>query len=154
MAEFTPVNAAREKFGCNESVSTKDNVISPLKEDSSFTSIVDEKDIHEKAALYYLEQRPVWCHLYKACNSHLSQAGNFGTREGKNNRQSRKPMKFRTNDSKRWNSNEIKFQQFMRRFPFETSNEARAAHQRTRTCLDWSLATRLENRKSDEWGEE
>ncbi|GBM92965.1 hypothetical protein AVEN_203922-1 [Araneus ventricosus] len=58
-------------------------------------------------------------------------------------------MKFRTNDSKRWNSKEIKFQQFMRRFPFETPNEARAAHQRT--CLDCNLATRIENLKSDEW---
>ncbi|GBM12671.1 hypothetical protein AVEN_46156-1 [Araneus ventricosus] len=81
---------------------------------------------------------------HKAGNSHLFQTGNFGTREGKNNRQGRKPMKFRTNDSKRWNSNEIKFQQFMRRFPFETPNEATTAHHRT--CLDWNPATRLENR--------
>ncbi|GBM70676.1 hypothetical protein AVEN_270783-1 [Araneus ventricosus] len=59
-------------------------------------------------------------------------------------------MEFRTNDPNRWNSNEIKFQQFMCRFPFETPTESKAAHQRT--CLDWNLATRLENRKSDEWG--
>ncbi|GBM49993.1 hypothetical protein AVEN_210102-1 [Araneus ventricosus] len=87
----------------------------------------------------------------KAGNSHLFQTGNFGTREGKNNRQGRKSMKFRTNYSKRWNSHEIKFQQFVRRFFFETPNEARTAHQRS--CQDWNFATRLENRKSDEWGE-
>ncbi|GBO42396.1 hypothetical protein AVEN_156844-1 [Araneus ventricosus] len=35
---------------------------------------------------------------------------NFGTREGKNKRQGRNSMKFGTNDSKWWNSKELKFQ--------------------------------------------
>ncbi|GBM42014.1 hypothetical protein AVEN_3250-1 [Araneus ventricosus] len=43
---------------------------------------------------------------------------------GKSNRQGRKPMKFGTNDSKRWNSNELKIQHFMRQFQFDTRCEA------------------------------
>ncbi|GBM81720.1 hypothetical protein AVEN_273235-1 [Araneus ventricosus] len=42
----------------------------------------------------------------------------FLEHEGKSNRQGRKPMKFRTNDSNRWNSNELKIQRFMHRFQF------------------------------------
>ncbi|GBM84282.1 hypothetical protein AVEN_157085-1 [Araneus ventricosus] len=48
------------------------------------------------------------CHLSKASHSQLSQNGIFGTREGKNNRQGRNPMKFGANDSKWWNSKELK----------------------------------------------
>ncbi|GBN82090.1 hypothetical protein AVEN_201898-1 [Araneus ventricosus] len=81
--------------------------------------------------------------MSKAGHSYLLQNGNFGTRKGKSNHQGRKPMKFRANYSKRWNSNEINFQPFMRRFPFETPNEVRAAHQKF--CLDLKLATKSEN---------
>ncbi|GBL75590.1 hypothetical protein AVEN_154920-1 [Araneus ventricosus] len=50
----------------------------------------------------------------------LFQNGIFGKREGKSNRQGRKSMKFGTNYSKRSISNELKIQDFMRRFQFET----------------------------------
>ncbi|GBN64040.1 hypothetical protein AVEN_158701-1, partial [Araneus ventricosus] len=40
----------------------------------------------------------------------------FGTREGKNNRQGRNPMTFGENDSKWWNSKELKFQNSIHRF--------------------------------------
>ncbi|GBN20176.1 hypothetical protein AVEN_40531-1 [Araneus ventricosus] len=62
-------------------------------------------------------------HSEKADTNHSQpfQNGIFGTREGKNNRQVRNPLKFGENDSKWWDSKEPKFQNSIRRFQFETS---------------------------------
>ncbi|GBN06336.1 hypothetical protein AVEN_249850-1 [Araneus ventricosus] len=54
--------------------------------------------------------------IYFQSHSYLFQNGKFGTRKGKSNRQGRKPMKFRTNDLNRWNSNQINFQPVLIRF--------------------------------------
>ncbi|GBM89840.1 hypothetical protein AVEN_72138-1 [Araneus ventricosus] len=84
---------------------------------------------------------------FTAGHSHLFQNGIFGTREGKSNRQGRKPMKFGTIDSKRWNSKS-------KTLRADSNLRPRCeASGTSRICLDCDLATRLENRKSAEWGE-
>ncbi|GBM14921.1 hypothetical protein AVEN_213265-1 [Araneus ventricosus] len=71
--------------------------------------------------MFYLKQGLVskWHNNLKAGHSHVFQNGICGTREGKSNRQGRKPMKIGTKDSKRWNSNELKIQAFLRRFQLD-----------------------------------
>ncbi|GBN79447.1 hypothetical protein AVEN_168982-1 [Araneus ventricosus] len=57
----------------------------------------------------------------KCSSSQLFQNGIFVTGEGKNNRQGRNAVKFKANDSEWWNSKELKIQNSIRRFQFETS---------------------------------
>ncbi|GBM27302.1 hypothetical protein AVEN_222378-1 [Araneus ventricosus] len=85
---------------------------------------------------------------FKAGHSRIIQTGIFGTREGKSNLQGRKPMKFKTNYSNRWNSNELKIQHFMRRFQVETPMRGCCKYQET-TGVHWPRGKALDLRAED-----
>ncbi|GBM90055.1 hypothetical protein AVEN_28385-1 [Araneus ventricosus] len=71
----------------------------------------------------------------KADHSPMVHFGIFGTREGKTNRQGRKPMKFGANDWKWWNSNELKIQNLYPPIPIWDLDARVAVKQRI--CLHW-----------------
>ncbi|GBN23723.1 hypothetical protein AVEN_118438-1 [Araneus ventricosus] len=89
-----------------------------------------------------MKEISIFKNRYKAGHSPLFQSGIFRTWERNTYRQGRKPVKFGANDSKWWNSKELKIQSSIRRFKFETS--MRGKRQNKGSAFHWHLASRLE----------
>ncbi|GBM48834.1 hypothetical protein AVEN_21618-1 [Araneus ventricosus] len=93
--------------------------------------------------------------ISKAGLSYLFQNGNFGTWQGKNNRQGRKPIENSIAAGKNldFQPNQIlnsKFKTFFSRF-FRWDPYSNVAADQS-VCLEWDLASRLSNQNSAEWG--